>query len=53
MSSAYVATFSAQGYGTKTVRCTGLSFGTTIEGEQSESREHSTFYPTRVKSGSF
>lgn len=52
-SAAQTATFSAQGYGSRTTLCTGLSFGTSIEGEESESREHSTFYPTRVTSGSF
>lgn len=49
----YDATFSAKGYGTKTAKCTGLGWGTTIEGSDSESRSHSTFYPKLVTASQF
>lgn len=53
MSSIFKASFSASGYGSNSAYCTALSFGTSIEGDEAESRNGSTFYPKRVTSSSF
>lgn len=48
-----LAIFAANGHGTTSAYCSGVSESPVIEGDESESKFHSTFYPTHVIESKF